>query len=213
MSNVLATNDVLVSEVVCNLAAQQQSSTTRRAWKVASITGAGIVQFLDVATALDTLWGPDFIALLTNAATYNGTRVRRLDPVNVDQWETMNAGAGAGTAGATALPSQTCGLLKVSGNTIGKHGQGRIYLPFPASADDTGAGLPTAGYLTRADTLGLDVVSPLSVVVGGTTALLLPGLWNTLARAFTSINKFLSEGAWATQMRRGAFGRFNRPPF
>jgi len=214
MSNVLAVNDVLVSEVVVNDAAAQQIAVLRRHWLVAAITGGGgPVQFSDVATYIDTNFSAAIIALLYNGAEYRGCRVRRAWPLNTDAWQSDNSNAGVGTAGSVALPTQSAGLLTFVGNTLGKKGEGRQYLPFPAQADNQTVGIPSASYVTRLGTLGTLWVTQINLTVAGQTANLIPGASSSPSTSFVAINQYRAADAWATQKRRGSYGKFNRPPF
>lgn len=214
MSSVLAVNDVLISEVVCYDGPAQQIAVLRRHWLVSGFTGfGGPIQFQDVATYIDTNFSAAIIALLYNGAEYRGTRVRRAFPVNSDAWQFDNTNSGNGTAGAVALPTQSAGLLTFVGNTLGKKGEGRQYLPFAAVADNQTIGQPTPGYVTKLNTLGLLWVTPIVLTVAGLTANLIPGASSNPFTSFVSINQYRSAQAWATQKRRGSYGKFNRPPF
>ena len=213
MSNILAVNDVLIVQTVINDPSLQQSAVLSRYWKVASIIPVGTIQFSDVATYFDGLLAPLYKPLIYNTATYNGCRVRRWFPANTDNWQYDNSNAGVGTAGAVGNPSQSAGLLSFIGNTIGRHGAGRQYVPFPSATDNVTYGHPSAGYLANLAALGLALVTQQPVTVAGITANLIPGVFDNVAKAYTSINQYKAEDAWATQKRRGAFGRFNRPPF
>lgn len=216
VSTPVSVNDILGSEVVVNDPAEQQTAVLRRYWFVFSRVGSLAVTFGDIAAALDTLWAADYKQLVYNSATYNGTRVRRFFPVapQMAQWEVVTANAGVGTAGAVALPTQTCGLISLSGDLIGKSAEGRQYVPFPSASDNVTTGTPSSTYLTLLSALGQDLSQPVVVTgVSGGSVTIVPGLFSLALGRFTQINAHLQRAAWATQKRRGAFGRVNRPPF
>jgi len=174
-----------------------------------------VVYFGDVATYLDSLLKTRYKVVLCNDADYLGVRCRQGDPPSLNNWEFFNGSSGPGTAGAIPLPTQTSGLMRFFSNTIGKNGEGRSYLPFPAAADNTGLGQPSAGYQTAGTSIA-GIFANQQTVTGGTGGVWLidPVLWNA-ATPLTSypITDWVATGSWATQRRRGSYGRFNKPPF
>jgi hypothetical protein len=217
MSAALSIGDVLIVEVYCNDPGVTQTAVLRRYWFVGNPSSSPSgVSFLDVAAYFDALLGPLYRAVLNDNADYYGTRCRRQWPVNVplDGWGSSDASFGLGTAGAVAAPTQSCGLIKFEGAFIGKRAQGRQYLPFPATADVVGAGVPAASYITRANAIGTALSSLQVLTAGASFVTLQPVLWSPANPTLTvPITSGVAEGAWATQKRRGSFGRFNKPPF
>jgi hypothetical protein len=210
----LVLNDVLQHETVLIDAEEQQTAVLRRYWQVFSLTGVGDVRFIDVALAFDTTFGPLYLPLLYNNAEYYGTRIRRAFPIDTVAWANVGLGRANGTAGAVALPTQTAGLVRFSSGSIGKKGQGRQYLPFPAQDSNQTTGIPNGAYVTAAQTLA-DALATDQVVSGSGSrvATLDPILWDLVAHTPTPILAGASQNAWATQKRRGNYGRTNKPPF
>ena len=97
---------------------------------------------------------------------------------------------------------------------LGPRGEGRTYIPFPSQTDNTGTGVPSAGYITRCGTLANAYINTIDITgVGLGSVRLLPVLWSpgtpTITRQVVALRV---APAWATQRRRGSFGRTNRPP-
>lgn len=214
MSNVVFVFDTLVSESIVYDAAAVQIAVLRRHWLCTIKTaGGGPVTFADVAASIDADLNVALTACMYNGAQYRGTRVRRAFPVNLDGWELSTAGADAGNAGSIGLPSQAAGLISFFGSVYGKKGQGRQYVPFPSQDDNVGLGIPTAGYLTRLDALAGVWAAQRLVTVAGQTATLEPGASSKPEAQFSIITGSKVGTAWATQKRRGGYGKVNRPPF
>jgi hypothetical protein len=216
MATPVFVNDVLVSECICYFSNLQQTAITRRFWKCTTLLAPGIVTFGDVAKEIDLFAGTRFKNGLANDANYNGTRVRRVRPApDTNQWEVDTTSAGAGVGGAIASPGQVCGLITLTSGRIGHRGEGRIYFPFPAVDFIQGDGVVTAAYTTILNSMGNKMTSQL-IVTGGTGGQLgfVPVLCpSNTAFDTTDLTGYRSSTVFATQKRRGAYGRFNRPPF
>jgi hypothetical protein len=206
--------DVVVAEVVVWDSVMQQIATLRRYWTATTLVGVGDVTFQNVATYFDTNLSAPYISVVYNGARYEGVRVRRHFPVSTDQWAYETSNAGPGTAGAVALPTQTAGLLRFQSAEIGKKGQGRQYVPFPSASDNETIGEPTAAYQAAVSNIGTVLAQPQTIAGGGTKSYVFkPTLWNEAGSVGTEIITFLVAPSWATQKRRGAYGRTNKVPF
>ena len=127
--------------------------------------------------------------------------------------------AGACTGGTGHLPTQNAGLLGFLSSIGGSQGRGRMYVPFPFTSAVTATGLLSAGYQTKLRDLG-NAFTPGFIVpnvgVGGGTLTVRPctkftvGTTPPLAFAMTGIT--IGDG-FATQKRRGFFGKPNNNPF
>lgn len=178
-------------------------------YRVTAVAGGGPSDqdIADVfASAGFTLLPP----LLNNNAEFRGASVQFIYPGPLGA-ETFSKNPAFGTAGATSLPRQTSGLLSVRTALGGRKNRGRIYIPFPATADDTGDGLATAGYQSNLLAYWAGIVNP-SIGVLGVTCTLMFGVFH---RSTNTINDQVARIAyrlWATQRRRGSFGRPNVLP-
>jgi hypothetical protein len=185
----------------------------------ANIIGAG----LNEGQAVDILSGDagvGLIPMLNNLAQFIGADMQDitgLPPYEVQAGSVV--GQGFGTAGPVPLPTQTCGLLTGQTAITGRAYRGRAYLPFPATASMTAAGTatPTAGYLVNMIVMGTLYYTPVTPTVGVTAVQLVPVLVHRknkagLTPAPTTIIGYRINTAWATQRRRGNYGRPNPLP-
>jgi len=104
-------------------------------------------------------------------------------------------------------------LISLYSATLGKIGQGRTYVPFPCPDDNAGDGTPTAGYVTRLANLAVFLSTDLVIVAGAQTATFKPCLYRGGVDTPRFIQDAVNHDAWATQRRRGSFGRLNKAPF
>jgi len=211
MSQNIAVNDIIVVQTVAQDGSQV--AVLNRYWFAENTIGPGSVTFTNVADFFDVFNGTNLPPILANTAGYVETRVRRIFPANTDQWGVINSNAAVGTAGAVGLPKQTCGLVKFITADLGHHGSGRSYMPFPAVASNETVGQPTAGYVADVGDWALGFTTdPTTITVGAASLILQPVLWDRAASAKRFITGFQVSTDWATQRRRGAFGRTNRVP-
>jgi hypothetical protein len=214
LSTVISLTDVLVSECYTYASLVVQIAVERRYWYAFASTGPGPITFGDLAAQLDLDLGPLLNAVSYNSADYLGTRVRRMRPVGTDSWATNNASGGNGTAGAVALPTQCAPLISFRSDTLGKAGEGRMYTPFPSASDVVGNGVCSAGLITRLSALGSYFVTPLVVTAGGSSMTFFCSPFKVgQTGPLSPYTQAIVAGVFATQKRRGAYGRTNLPPF
>jgi len=158
-------------------------------------------------------YGAALAALLSVKATYLGSLYRVLKPtlsLNVPD-DTGNA---VGTVAGDMLPRQVAGFFRKKSSVAGRRKGGRYYIPFPGEGDSDANSIPTNGYLARLDTLAAILTSSLVTTVGADSIQLDPLIYNRKVPADSSPwNVFQHIQAWATQRRRGSFGKTNAPPF
>lgn len=177
----------------------------------------------DVASSLQVNWNPFYVSLINNNAEWRGVQVYTkpatpgfpLAPVF------DNSNPLIGTAGPIALPKQTCSLIRFQSGQGGRQFRGRIYLPFPASADTALDGAPSASYQTRllalatflqntfflTDVSGTKFIPCIQVIEHGPY-----GKPPQPPPVPSPILQWNISSRWATQRRRGAFGRLNASP-
>lgn len=180
----------------------------------------GGVTDLDASQSLQVQFNPLYIALLNNNAEWRGVQVQIVrTPTLLPAFD--NSNPLIGTAGPIALPKQTASLVQYQSNFAGRKYRGRIYLPFPATADMALDGAPTAGYLTRllaiksalegtfffTDLTGTKFIAVQQVI----PHFLKKGQVGP-AESPTPVTTWTISSRWATQRRRGAFGRQNLSP-
>lgn len=215
MATSVVAGDIVVSQVVCYSTAEQQSAVLNRYWYVFSVTG-GSVTFGQIATQLDTNWNAQYLAMMPNVASYRGTRVRRVFPVvpAMAQWEAEIGNAGNGSEGSIGLPTQTCLLIQLYTDFVGKKAQGRQYVPFISSNFVTSTGIPNSAAITAGLLIAAELTSPVTVTAGGGSAVIVPILFNPVVPSTVyQLKRADVPPAFATQKRRGLFGRTNKVPF
>jgi hypothetical protein len=199
--------------VYCTLGAQ--AAALPRYWSTGGSV-VGTITMKQFADAVSAFLGPAYKAVLANVATYNGitcSRVTGATPYEI--YDSSTVSQGIGVAGAAAMSKQTAGLIGFYTNFAGRAFRGRQYVPFPASADDTGEGKPTIGagsYVARLGALALVLITPFVVVSGANTATLTPVIFHKGSSSMTPITAAAARLVWATQKRRGDFGKTNNPP-
>jgi len=204
--------DVVRSVFVCTIPGQ--TSTNSRDWQVISISGGTTVLSSAILESLSTDIPGQFKAMMSSDANFYGIMLYKRTPVGIaPRPDTTNNGAGPGTVGVGLLPSQTCGLISLYSDTLGKTGQGRIYLPFPSPLSNDATGTPSGQYALDSEQLALSLTNNLPVVDGAVTAVIKPCLYRPGGPPPYFLNAHRSHDAWATQRKRGGFGRLNAPPF
>jgi hypothetical protein len=191
-----------------------QASVQRMNYLVVSVTGSITDQ--DCCTLFSTAMEGPMKAILNNNATFNGIEAQLVSrtPLTASVFET--ADAGPGTAGAAALPRQTAGILTWLTPFAGVRFRGRLYMPFPAAADDQGNGIPTNAYEVKMFNVAQIYVGFTNPTVGINNAVLAQILVHKAGKTPTPlptvITSYFIKQKWATQRRRGSFGRVNSSP-
>jgi hypothetical protein len=221
MPNSLSVGDLVKCRIWCSsLEGGGQASVNTIDYIVAAV-GASAGTDADVATTLNNLIAVDYKSLLCNLTTYRGVQAQILNPTAPFRAKFMaafdNSLAGVGNAGAAPLPPQTCGLLSFQTAFPGPAFRGRFYIAFPAVDSDSGGGTPNNTYITNANSLGATVGSGLGIITGGRTATLVRALIHGMNKAGVTplpspVLETTTSANWATQRRRGDFGRQNRSP-
>lgn len=167
----------------------------------------------EIAAALATTFQADFKAFMPSVARFRGVSAQDLsNPVSVPYTDATKDGAG--TNGALLAPTQTSGLIQKRTLSGGRKNRGRIYVGFPSQANIAGTGgMNGAGLTLLANIQDTIDVSQTIVGAGGTTTLDLVVWHRGGAFDYTLVNQLVAVGEWATQRRRGQFGRINVTPF
>ena len=198
----------------------EQASENVNHWSVTTSTGVGITD-TDIAAALDAICNATIPPLIYNGATYKGTTAQILGLSASPLFGSSNFGAAAGIGGAIGMSRQTAGLIRLNTIYAGPGYRGRQYMPFPSTTQDVGLGVPTGAYvafLSNHRNLYF-VVQSVPHIGGGGSGIIKPVLYHRykpgppIVPAFsTDISSHASSSFWATQRRRGSFGRPNTAP-
>lgn len=183
-----------------------------------AITGQVIAQpEQELADMISTRFATKYKALLGSFSTYFGCLTQKLVAGLWVTQATSKLGNGIGSNGET-LPMQVAGIVTLKTLTPGRRGRGRAYIPFPGEMGNDGtlsAPAPNAAYLANLVLLGNDfdsVVLP-GVTVPGNTITLAGAIFHRSTTTFTDIVGITAQAKWATQKRRGSYGRPNADPF
>jgi len=146
-------------------------------------------------------------------ARWLGVTVQNLSTVPLPSPTISTTAGGDGTATGDALPTQNAGLIHLKAASGGRHGRGRVYAPFGAEVWNGSIGL-----INTPGTILLDAIralwgDPLLLTVGLRATGLLPAIRNRATNVFTPVTTSAADDRWATQRRRGSFGRQNPIPF
>jgi len=199
-------NDVLEVRVFCKHANQQSINIVH--FQITAVVLPEPTHDI-IATVLSGNFGTIYRDMMTNQATYDGVGVRKVFPLPMSSETFGTAAAGGGTVLGDALPKQIAGLLSWRTDLAGPANRGRTYVPFPSETDnDTGA-VPTAAYVTKLVTMGNALGGPITVPNAGGSATLNRRIFHRATSTVTPVTFFFTRNRWATQRRRGDFGRPN----
>jgi len=191
-----------------------QVSTNTHKWQLTNLSSGTSFSSNNLVLTYDAAMQALYLPLMSAEASYYGTQIYLLNPIGLPpRPDSNNANQDTGAGAGGLLPSQTSGLISLRSSTLGKQGQGRTYVPFPYADGNESDGSPTAAYIDKLVDLGVFLRSNFLVIDGAVTATFRPCLY----RGGTDTPKFIEQStahdAWATQRRRGAFGRLNANPF
>lgn len=210
MPQVLNLGDILRLRVVCYTANQVGVNTVH--YKVIAKAGAGQTD-AQVAVAIDTTLEPRYKTILSVGARYRGCSIQRIAPGFPTLPATSFALDGPGLVLGDMLAGQVSGIISSRTNLAGPKYRGRAYIPFPGETDNAATGVPVAGYVTAIDDIADEFYTNWALGAGADTLEIEPCIWHRSDGTTTPITSYLSRNVWATQRRRGAYGRMNLPPF
>lgn len=189
----------------------EQVAYNVRHYRVSSLGGQGTT-LQEIIDALDVKFHADYKALLSIDATYLGMDARRVWSDTTSP-RFSNANQGSGDVTGDPLPTQTAGLISLRTDLPGGSGRGRMYVPFPGELDNDASGKPTTSYTGRLADLGDALTDDVIVNVGADSTTLQPVVFDRQLAGWNAITGRVVRAKWATQRRRGSFGRPNVPPF
>jgi hypothetical protein len=215
MSIPLAVNDIVKVSLWCSNA--EQASVNRFFFQVTATAGS-VPSDTTMSNELDTgFFSTAVPPILNNLSRYNGVEVQIRRGAVLFASANATAGAAAGTGGTVALPRQVAGITHWSTIFAGQQFRGRSYWPFPSLTADVGDGTPTNAYIALISTISAGLLNFTTVGTGGNTATVQMVMVHGPNKAGITPPPSLlvsatEEGKWATQRRRGSFGRPNVSP-
>lgn len=208
----ISAGDVFLVRIICQL--DQQVSVNAKLVRCSQSDANPSVLLTELADAISTDLGPKYVDLLSVDATYRGVSVQRVNPQPKTIPVVSIVQQSGGLVVGNPLPPQTAGLVSLKGSAAGRRFQGRIYLPFPGENSNAAEGVPSFDYVVDANSIGTSMITGYSIAgtIGGSAEFVYT-LDVTGADVNKDFNSFVTRPGWATQQRRGAFGRTNITPF
>lgn len=193
--------------------ATNQAGINTTHWKVFGMVGE--VTLDEVVDSFDEALSDLYKPLMANTASFYGIRGQRYSPGEKTVAVVSAENIGPGTAGASLLPTQTCGIVSTYSQLAGSGNRGRLFVPFPSEADnDDGTGLPTAGYKARLQNLADFLGATQQFLYGARSITLKPVIRHSGSVTDIEISGAIGKQKWGTQRRRGSYGQANTyPPF
>lgn len=166
----------------------------------------------DAALGLDNLASAVYPPAISANAQYYGVQVRKWNVGPPDLPVRSIANTQAGQLTGDTLPDQVCGIITKQTAFAGKGYRGRVYIPFPsttmADTDDT----PLAAYLSKLNDISNNLLKGSTITGALASMFAAPILWKPHGLSFAYITTLRSNKKWATQRRRGNYGRINELP-
>jgi len=204
---------------------QQQLGVNVLYYRLVAIESAPDGDLQELCAAFSAWVASAYKAVMTQEADFRGCGLQNLGDGLVGTWPSIevysDSGKGVGTVTGTALPKQTCGIITKRTVIAKRLGRGRMYVPFPGEADNLDHGIPSTSYVDRLTTLASKVLANFSISTAGEGLnTLQPLLRGDLTPANTTdgtwmwnpIVDYTPRPRWATQRRRGDYGRQNEFP-
>lgn len=182
-------------------------------FQVTGILGVGVT--LDqIANVFDASTAATAVGMLPASATYRGMQVKSVDTPSALPG-TGVVHAGGGTFSASVGPRSVSLTVTKLTAKIGRKHRGRMYVPFvPSAAFDAGNdGEPTAAYTTAVAAWVAATWQGGNVTVGLDQTTLSPIVYQKTTKTADLITAFRTNEKWASQHRRGDYGRTNTFPF
>lgn len=209
MSHHFVLGDIARSTIV--VSEGNQVALLNHHWLLGVASGLGATDG-DLASDLDALIAPLIKPVLANGATYNGMLVQKILPLPITRRAVAVTNAGIGTAGATSVPKQCAALITWYTELTGRAQRGRTYWPFAATAMQNTAGELAGGTVTNYIALGNALLTFGSTGGGTDHNPIALGIFHRGAGSIDIISTFVQNHLFATQKRRGSYGRPNVSP-
>lgn len=209
MAQVLAINDVIRAQIIC--ADNEQASFNTVHYQVTGV-GVSTATLEDFCGNWSALVAPKVKPLIWNGASFNGVIGQVISPLPLMARFLEDADSGVGTAGAIGAPRQATGLIRFQTDFAGPGFRGRNYLPFVSTTSVQSYGTATNLYVANALVLSEAMRTFTAVSNAGRTATVRLGLFKRAGSVFTPVVSTSASPDFATQKRRGTFGRANNPP-
>lgn len=210
MPTVLDVNQIWQLRVVCYTADQIAVNTAH--YRVTAVTGGGAVDS-DAAVSFDTALNGVYKATISAQARYRGVSLQRVMPAPPTRPARVVVSDGVGAIAGDMMAKQVSGIISTGTELAGRSQRGRVYIPFPGEPDNQANGTPTPGYVTAVQAIANVMFSSRTLGIGGATSAVIPVLWHRGSLTWDEVTHKDAKPFWATQRRRGNYGRVNSLPF
>jgi hypothetical protein len=210
-------DDILEVRTVCTNADQLSLNVYHYRTTFTAGPAPGVT-IAEMAASLSAIFSPGYQTIMPASAVYRGTGVKNM-MIPPTQEATSTAGAGPGVASGSEIPQQVTYLVNFKTANSGRGFRGRVYPGFVANSFVNTSGNMNAAGFTAIQLMAATIVGNFTITSGPnqTTIQLvilrrqankLPLLFPTTADVIT----ITARNAFATQRRRGDFGRTNTTP-
>jgi hypothetical protein len=202
-------NDVILVRHIC----YTPSQIAVRAYRAGIVALVGIIDSTALLACLDNSVAARYKAIMSPDARYRGTGIKKVVGAGTTSEEVISSNDGPGTVAGNLLPSQVTGMTTVQTGFAGRANRGRIYWPFPSEADDIAGAIPDPTYVVRADAAASILTGSPTLVFGAMVLTWTVLLHHRVPNTNTPTTGRLTRPKWATQRRRGQYGKTNVLPF
>lgn len=166
----------------------------------------------DVATFFDAQNAGTMQSALSQDVKYDGVEVSIISLIPQGVIQKAVTGAGFGVVTQIVAAAAQSGIFQWYSIFAGPKYRGRTYWPWPWVTAINSIGFPTSAYITLISAVINAWFSTTAVSVGGRTATMAQVIWHRSTRTFTYITTPNTTGKFATQKRRGNYGKNRNPP-
>lgn len=181
--------------------------------------GATPMSLLDVSQSLDVIFNPLYRALMPTLGIWRGIATRNLMAPRTIMFPYIG-NTGPGGPGTTLMPTQTSYIIKLRGYIAGRKAVGHIYPAFPDGLFGTSVGGMTSGAYISLGALASRFATLAAISNGAASSVVQLVIRNkdvtiggVKVPQWSTVQTVLAIQKWATQRRRGQFGRTNSTPF
>lgn len=202
----MAVNDVF--QVTAVMRQGEQEGLNVRHFRVSTETLLGVTGG-EIATALDALFRPLYRAVISAEAQWVGMTAQRIRPLPPLVAGSSPGAPQAGLQAGDVLPRQVAGITTFRTAKAGRAFRGRIYYPFMPEPQNQAGGIPDPTFVELLDAVANEWDDVQTVVGIGGTATLNPVIYHRSTGMTDDIIGRQTRFVWATQRRRGSYGRPN----
>jgi hypothetical protein len=202
----MAVGDIIQATFVCRFS--EQIGLNVRHYRVFTQLGTGAT-LPEMAAGFHAAVSGLYPPLLNSQATFEGVMISKIFPLPPSVPVASIPAGIPGVVTGDALPRQVAGLLRARTAFAGRSQRGRVYVPFPSEASSAFDGSPILAYLSALGELGGALFDSYTFGTLPNQSIISPVIWHRMTSTFDLITSIAVATQWATQRRRGSFGRPN----